>query len=131
LNNTVGGLTILATAFGQTSPDFGVDSLSIKLFDASSTLLATATGASIAALDSFNVSGSALHGGNYLLSILGNVTPGKRAFVSVSVAANSVAPTPIPTALLMGMTGLGLLGGVTLYRRRRISVRTAMGPGLA
>jgi hypothetical protein len=116
LNNTLEGLTILATAFGQTHPGFGIDSVGIKLFDSSSTLLASVAGAELASLDSFKISGAGLPGGNYLMSIFGDVTPGKKAFVSVSIAANA-SVIPIPGAIVLALTGLGALGGVALRRR--------------
>jgi hypothetical protein len=100
-DDTTAGLDILATAFDQTLSDFGVDSLDIHLFDTSSTLLASATGAPIVTLDSFQSSGLALPTGDYLLSIFGDVTPGGHVFVSVAVATNTIAATPIPNALLL------------------------------
>ncbi|HEY4162312.1 MAG TPA: VPLPA-CTERM sorting domain-containing protein [Dongiaceae bacterium] len=119
LNNTIGGLTILATGFGQTHPGFGISSVTLDLFDATNTLITSATGATLASLDSFNATGLGLQGGDYLLTIFGNVTPTKKAFVSVSIAANASSVVPIPAAILMSLTGLSALGGLALRRRHK------------
>jgi MYXO-CTERM domain-containing protein len=120
LNSSVDGMTILATGLGQTSPAFGVTSINLSLFDAASTLISNAVGATAATMDSFHQSGVALVAGDYLLSVFGNVVSGKEAFVSVSIAANSIGNAPLPPAILMGLTGLGALGGLALYRRRHL-----------
>jgi hypothetical protein len=117
LDSSVTGITILATAFGQTSPTNGVDNLEIGLFDSAHNLIASATGSPIAFFDSFAQSGLALGAGAYLFSIFGEVTAGKQAFVSISLAANA-AQTPIPAAGLMLLTGLGALGGLAARRRK-------------
>jgi hypothetical protein len=117
LNSSVTGITILATAFGQTSSTNGVDNLQIGLFDSSHNLIASAAGSPIAFFDSFAQSGLALGAGAYLFSIFGEVTAGKQAFVSISLAANA-AQTPIPAAGLMLLTGLGALGGIAARRRK-------------
>jgi hypothetical protein len=108
-------LTILATAFGQTSPDHGVDLLQIALYDSASNLIASASGTPIAFFDSFAQSGISLGAGAYLFTVFGQVTAGKQAFVLISLAANHV--TPIPAAGLMMLTGLGALGGLAWRRR--------------
>jgi hypothetical protein len=110
------GITVLATAFGQTSPTNGVDLLEISLYDSASHLLASASGTPLAFFDSFNQSGVALGAGAYLLTVMGQVTAGKTAFVSVSLAANA-AETPIPAAGLLLLTGVGVLGGIAVRRR--------------
>jgi hypothetical protein len=120
------GVTILATAFGQTSADFGVDLLQIALYDSASHLIASASGAPLAFFDSFSQSGVALSAGAYLFTVFGQVTPGKDAFVSISLAANQIAATPIPAAGLLLLTGLGALGAVGL-RRRSKAMAGAMG----
>lgn len=114
-------LTILATALGETSPIQGVDLLKISLFDSSSNLIATASGAPFVFFDSFAQTGIQLGAGAYLFSVFGQVTAGKQAFVSVSLAANHV--TPIPAAGLMLLTGLGALGGLA-WRRRSTDLRS-------
>jgi hypothetical protein len=114
----VSNISILATSLGQTSPDFGVDLLQIALYDSSNNLIASASGAPLAFFDSFSQSGIALGAGAYLFSIFGQVTAGKDAFVSISLAANQITQTPIPAAGLMLLTGLGALGAVGLRRRR-------------
>jgi hypothetical protein len=113
------GLTILASAFGQTSPSNGLDNLTINLYDSGSNLLATGSGTPIAFFDSFNQSGAALGAGSYLLSVLGTVTAGHNAFVLVSLAANNVGQVPIPAAGLMLLTGLGAIGGLAVRRRAK------------
>jgi hypothetical protein len=118
LNNTPDGLTILATGFGQTHPGFGISSVTLDLFDAAHMLITSATGATLASLDSFNATGFGLPGGDYLLSIFGDVIPGRKAFVSVSIAANVSSVVPIPAAILMSLTGLGALGGLALRRHQ-------------
>jgi hypothetical protein len=118
LNGTATGLTILATAIAQGKGAFGVDSMKITLMDAANHVIAFATGSPLVGLDSFAQSGVALGAGDYLLEVLGDVTPGKQAFVSVALAANNVAETPIPGAGLMLLTGLGGIGGLA-YRRRK------------
>jgi hypothetical protein len=118
LNNTAEGMTILATGFGQTHPGFQVNSVNINLFDAAATLLASATGATLASLDSSFQTGGGLPGGDYLLRIFGDVTPGKKAFVSVSIAANSTNVVPVPGAIVLALTGIGAVGGLALHRRR-------------
>src|SRR5690348_209748 len=60
LDSSATGLTILATAIGQTAGTFGIDDLKIQLFDAANNLIAFATGTTLAGLDSFNQSGVAL-----------------------------------------------------------------------
>jgi hypothetical protein len=111
------GITILATALGQTSSTTGVDNLEIGLFDSSHNLIASASGSPIAFFDSFAQSGIALGAGAYLFTVFGEVTAGKDAFVSISLAANA-AKTPIPAAGLMLLTGLGALGGIAARRRK-------------
>jgi hypothetical protein len=120
LDQTVSGVTVLATSLAQGGGGFGVDSMTISLFDSAHTLIATATGSTLAAFDSFLNSGLALGAGDYLFTVLGDVTAGKQAFVSISLAANNVSETPIPAAGLMLVTGLGALGGLG-WRRRRSS----------
>jgi hypothetical protein len=120
LDGTVTGLTILATALSQNSGSYGVDTMKIALFDSASHLIASATGTPLIGFDSFAQSGLALGAGDYLFNVMGNVTAGKKAFVSISLAANNVATTPIPGAGLMLLTGFGALGGLA-YRRRRAS----------
>ena len=85
LDSAVGGLTVLSTALGQTSSAYGVDSLTLGLFDASNNPIANASGAPIAFLDSFAQTGVALGAGDYLLSVFGTVTAGKDAFVVISM----------------------------------------------
>ena len=111
------GISVLASAQGQTSNDFGVDALTISLYDDASNLIASASGAPAVFFDSFSQSGIALGVGTYLFNIVGDVTAGKKAFVALSIAANQVTATPIPAAGLMLLTGLGALGGLA-YRRR-------------
>lgn len=118
LGSSVTGITILATAFGQTSPTNGVDNLEIGLYDSSHNLIASASGSPIAFFDSFSQSGLALGAGAYLFSIFGEVTAGKQAFVSISLAANA-AQTPIPATGLLLLTGLGALGGLAARRRAK------------
>jgi hypothetical protein len=108
-------LTILATAFGETSAIHGVDLLKISLFDSSSNLIAQASGAPITFFDTFAQTGTTLGAGAYLFTVFGQVTAGKSAFVSISLAANHV--TPIPAAGIMLLTGLGALGGLAWRRR--------------
>jgi hypothetical protein len=110
-------VTILATAISQTSFSFGVDSLELALYDSANNLLASASGVPIAGFDSFAQSGIGLGAGSYLLSVFGNVTAGKHAFVSIALAANQINAVPIPAAGLMLLTGLGALGGLALRRR--------------
>ena len=119
LNSTITGMTILATAISQSKAGYGVDSMTASLYDSSSNLIATASGSPLIGFDSFAQSGIALGAGDYLFSILGNVTPGMKAFVSISLAANTLnAQTPIPASGLMLFTGLVGLGGFALRRRR-------------
>jgi hypothetical protein len=118
LDSSLNGLTILATAFGQSAATFGVDMLTIGLYDSAHNLIADASGAPLAGLDSFAQSGVALTAGDYLLSILGDVTAGKSAFVSVSIAANGVIATSIPAAGILLLSGLGALGAAAWRRRR-------------
>jgi hypothetical protein len=117
-------ISILATAFGQTSADFGVDLLQIALYDSASNLIASDSGSPIAWFDSFSQSGIALGAGSYLFTVLGQVTAGKDAFVSISLAANQINTVPIPAAGLMLLTGLGALGGLAV-RRRKAKVEAA------
>jgi hypothetical protein len=114
-------VSILATAFGQSSSDFGVDLLKIALYDSSSNLIASGSGTPIAWFDSFSQSGIALGAGAYLFSVFGQVTAGKDAFVSISLAANQINAVPIPAAGLMLLSGLGALGGLALRRRAAAS----------
>jgi hypothetical protein len=117
LTGSATGITILATAFGQSSPTNGVDNLEIGLFDSSHNLIASASGSPIAFFDSFAQSGLALGAGAYLSTIFGEVTAGKEAFVAISLAANA-AQTPIPAAGFLLLTGLGALGGIAARRRK-------------
>jgi hypothetical protein len=119
-----GGVTVLATAFGQSSTTTGVDLLELALYDSASNLIASAAGSPIAFFDSFAQSGMALGAGSYLLTVFGQVTPGKHAFVSVSIAAN-VAQTPIPAAGLLLLSGLGALGGIAARRRAKAKASLA------
>jgi len=122
LNSSAHGITILATSLGQTSADFGVDMLDIALYDSSHNLIASASGTPIASFDSFAQSGLALGPGAYLFTVLGDVTAGKDAFVSISLAANNVvAQTPIPAAGLLLLTGMGALGGAAWRRRSSVT----------
>jgi hypothetical protein len=118
LDQSATGVTVLATALGQQGGSFGIDTVTIQLFTAAHDLIATATGSTLASLDSFLSSGLALQAGDYLFSVLGNVTAGKQGFISVSLAANTVAATPIPAGGLLLLTGLGALGGLGIRRRR-------------
>ena len=124
LDSSAMGLTVLATAFGQSSPTNGVDLLEIALYDSASNLIASASGSPLAFFDSFSQSGIALGAGAYLFTIFGEVTPGKTAFVSISLAANN-AQTPIPAAGLLLLTGLGALGGLAARRRASAGKTTA------
>ncbi|HVO02760.1 MAG TPA: hypothetical protein VMT54_11195 [Candidatus Cybelea sp.] len=117
-----GQLTVLATALSQTSDKFGVDSINLKLFDASMNLITSASGTPIAFFDSFHDTGIALSTGNYLLSVFGDVTAGKKAFLSISIAANDTAP--IPASALMMLTALAALGGLVYQRRKWLSGTT-------
>jgi hypothetical protein len=128
LDGTATGVSLLATGLGQTSPSFGIDSMTIQLFNSANSLITSASGAPIAFFDSFAKTGIALGAGDYLLKVFGDVTAGKQAFVSVSLAANNVAATPIPASGLMLLTGIGALG-VAGFRRRRS--RSAEPPSLA
>jgi hypothetical protein len=121
LDGTVTGVTLLATALSQSSGGFGVDSMKISLYDSFSNLIASATGSPLIGFDSFAQSGLALGAGDYLFNVMGDVTAGKKAFVSISLAANNVAATPIPGAGLMLLTGFGALGGLALRRRHHAS----------
>jgi hypothetical protein len=118
LDGSATGLTLLATAFGQTSPAEGVDLLKISLFDSAHNLITSASGVPIAFFDSFAQTGIALAAGDYVFNVFGQVTAGKHAFVSVSLAANSVSGVPIPAAGLMLLTGFIALGGLALRRHR-------------
>jgi len=118
-------VTILATAIGQTSNDFGVDLLNLALYDSSSNLIASASGSPIVGFDSFAQAGIGLGAGAYLLSVMGTVTAGKDAFVAISLAANQVNAVPIPAAGLMLLTGLGALGGLAARRRRMAGAKIA------
>src|SRR3954463_12638248 len=89
-------VTILATAIGQTSVDFGVDLLEVSLYDSANNLVAFATGSPIVGFDSFAQSGIGLGAGAYLLTVFGKVTAGKDAFVSISLAANQIWNRPVP-----------------------------------
>jgi hypothetical protein len=117
-------VSVLATGIGQTSGDFGVDLLELSLYDSANNLIASASGSPIVGFDSFAQSGLGLGAGAYLLSVFGQVTAGKNAFVAISLAANQIAATPIPAAGLMLLTGLGALGG--LAARRRLTAKTGM-----
>jgi hypothetical protein len=127
LDGGMHSLTVLATALAQTSSNYGVDLLDIALYDSSSTLIASASGAPVVSLDSFAQSGLALGPGAYVFSVMGQVTAGKDAYVLISLAANDVAQAPIPSAGLMLLTGLGLFGGLGLRRRRAAFARSAAG----
>lgn len=118
LDATVTGLTILATAISQTGAGFGVDSMTIKLLDSSSNVIASATGAPLVGFDSFHQSGIPLGAGDYVFTVFGNVTSGMKAFVSISLAANNLNGVPIPATGLMLLTGLAGLGGIAWRRRR-------------
>jgi hypothetical protein len=118
LDQTASGVTVLATALGQDGGSFGIDTVTISLFNAAHDLIASATGSTLASLDSFLSSGLALKAGDYLFTVLGNVTAGKQGFISVSLAANNVAATPIPAGGLLLLTGLGGLGALGIRRRR-------------
>jgi hypothetical protein len=111
-------VSLLASAFSQTTDDIGVDLLTISLFDSSNTLLASASGAPTAFFDSFANSGIALNAGNYLFTLFADVTTGKSAFVGVALAVNPVSSVPIPGAAIMLLTGLAAIGGMALHRRK-------------
>jgi hypothetical protein len=118
LANSANGLTVLATGISQTGSGYGVDSMKIALYDSANHLIASATGAPLVGFDSFAQSGLALAAGNYLFTVLGNVTAGEKAFVSISLAANNVGQVPLPATGLMLLTGFGALGGLAIRRRR-------------
>jgi hypothetical protein len=117
LDSSSTGLSVLATGLGQTSPTFGVDLLKLSLYDAAHNLIAEGSGSPFAFFDSFAQTGVALGAGAYLLTVFGEVTAGKQAFVSVSIAANA-AQTPIPAAGLLLLSGLGAIGGLAARRRK-------------
>jgi hypothetical protein len=123
LASSANGITILATSLAQTSPIYGVDLLEIALYDASNNLIASASGSPIVFFDSFAQSGIALGAGAYVFSIFGQVTAGKQAFVSISLAANNVVP--IPAAGLLMLTALGGLGAFAARRKARMTAAEA------
>jgi hypothetical protein len=112
-------VTVLADAQAQTSDHFAVNALTISLFDAAHTLLATDTGVPLASFDSLNQTGVGLAEGDYLLRVFGTVPPTFRAFVKVALAANAsgATATPIPGAVIMLLTALGGLGSLGAIRR--------------
>ena len=117
-------LTVVAAAQAQASSNFSVDALTISLFDASNTLIATDSAVPLASFDSFDQSGISLVEGDYVIRVFGDVTPGFSAFVNVAIAANDFAAiTPIPGALVMLLTALGGLGGAGVMRRYRATVQ--------
>jgi hypothetical protein len=74
-------------------------------------------------LNTFDITGSLLIPGSYTLQVgiyRDPASPGAPAGLIAGsvVAANAVATTPIPGAVLMLLTGMGALGGVALRRRR-------------
>jgi hypothetical protein len=113
-----GGLTVLANAQSETNDDFGTDLLTISLYDSGHNLIVSDSGTSLASFDSFFETGQALAAGSYLLNLMADVTNGKQAFVTLTLAANNVAATPIPAAGLFLLTGLGALGGLAARRRK-------------
>jgi hypothetical protein len=120
-------LTVLAAAQSQQSSNFSVDALTISLFDAANTLIATDSAVPLASFDSFGQSGVSLAAGDYVIRVFGDVTPGFNAFVNVAIAANDFAVAPIPGALVMLLTALGGLGGAGVMRRYRATAqRTAL-----
>jgi len=118
-------VTLLASSSSQTSNDFGIDSMTISLYDSGNNLLASASGAPSAFLDSFASSGIALNAGSYLFTVFADVTAGKSAFLAVVLAVNPVSAVPIPAAGIMLLTGLGALGGVAWHRRRKTALAPA------
>jgi hypothetical protein len=122
----VHNVTVLATGIGQTSPHHGVDLLQLSLYDSSHNLIAFDSGTPLVGFDSFAQSGIGLGAGAYLLTVFGQVTAGKSAFVSISLAANEIAATPIPAAGLLLLTGLGALGGFAARRRSAGKIEAAM-----
>jgi hypothetical protein len=119
-------VTILASAQAQTSANFGVNALTISLFDSSSTQLATDSGVPLASFDSFDQSGISLLGGDYLLRVFGTVPAGFKAFINVALVPNDfIAATPIPGALLLLFTALGGLGGAGILRKHRATGQSA------
>jgi len=121
-----GGLTVLASAQSEQSKGFGVDSITVALFDATMNPITSVSGTPAAFLDSLAKTGIALAAGDYILEVFGDVTAGKQAFLNVAIAANNVAATPIPQSVLMFLTGLTALGGLGYGRRRWLSGRTAL-----
>lgn len=111
-------VTLLASAQAQTSDHFGVDALTISLFDSASNLLASASGVPLAAFDSFDQTGVSLVDGDYFVRVVGNSPPGFKAFINVALVANDFIPAaPIPGAVIMLLTALGGLGGIGAVRR--------------
>jgi hypothetical protein len=112
-------VTLLASAHAQTSDHFGVDSLSIALFDSASTLIAQGVGGPLAAFDSFDQTGLSLVDGDYFVKVVGHAPPGFKAFVNVALVVNDFIPgsVPIPGAVILLLTALGGLGGMGAVRR--------------
>jgi len=117
------GFTILASGQAKTGGGFGLDSLTVSIIQGATTI-ASASGVPFAALDTFAQTGHLLGAGDYIFRVMGDVTAGQKAAIQVAIGA--VAQAPIPASGLMLLTGLGLLGGVTLRRRRKESAMLAV-----
>lgn len=110
------GFTILASGQAKTGGGYGLDSLTVSILQGA-TVLATASGVPLAGLDTFAQTGHLLGAGDYIFRVFGDVTAGQKAAIQVAIGA--VAQTPIPASGLMLLTGLGVLGGLTVRRRRK------------
>jgi len=116
-------VTLLANSQSQTSDDFGIDFMTIALYDAGNNLLVEASGATEAFFDSFADAGIALNAGSYLFTVFADVTTGKNAFLTITLAANPVSAVPLPAGGLLLLTGLGALSAFAWRRRKLEAVK--------
>ena len=101
------GASFAAAVGSQGAPDptFGVNVVSVALFDEAFNTLATDTDGS----DGFSVLGTLASPGTYRFAVLGNTLPSGGLYYAGVLPAVTIPAVPEPGSLLLGVGGLAVL----------------------